>query len=154
MRMPDAQWAKVLQLRAILEARHVEPNVAEGSRGLSAQSWYQIAQELGSLCEERAKAPGYIKKAKSFMGKQPSRVGRGRKLNEGSSLVIEIRNSSSRLVKGPSPGFKGDKSALMGRKILAWAMRIRVSAFIRELRAGVFEDLEVRAKRYPGIFTK
>ncbi len=151
-RLPAAKWAKALMLAARLEGQRTDPATARKSRGLTKSSWLQIAQTLGIA--DRVKAAGWIRGATTFKGRKPPPMGSSERILSGAAIIIEIANSSGLLVNGPSRRFKGNRANLNGWSIIQRAMTTRAKAFQNEMKRGVFSDIEARAKRYPGIFTK
>lgn len=110
---------------------------AQKSRGISKQSWLQIAADLGL----ELNAPGYVKTARPQGGKT-YKNGVARSLLEVAAAYIEISNSNPIVV-----------GKLDGWGILQRALRTRTKAFEIETAKGVFTDVKARARRYPGIFT-
>lgn len=133
----NRRWAKVLAMRALLEANKIDPKKAVKSRGLTKSTWLQIAKELGIDLD----VPRYVEGTNTFRGKPTPIVGEGRKDSASEHFAIVITNAS-KILTG---------SRVDGRRILQRALDARVSAFRTELKTGVFNDIEMRARRYPGV---
>jgi len=150
--VPGPVWAKALILKKKMEEDGVDLKTAIKARGASKKTWYDIAVALG--LGEKVGAPGYVKNAGKFRGGSLPQVGFAEKLMEVAAFYIEVRNDSLLLRNGASKYFRGRKETLDGYKILQSAIEQRRAAFRRDLEKGVFDDVSLRAKRYPGVFAK
>jgi hypothetical protein len=150
-RWSDERWARFQMIKSMMAEIEQKPAEAAKSRGLSKLTWQQIADAIGA--GDKTKAPGYVRNAKTFKGKQVPEIGTAQAYIEAAAFYIEIRNESEILTKGPSPRFKGPRQALDGFQILQKAMDTRVSAYEHDLTRGTFKNLATSAQRYPGIFT-
>jgi hypothetical protein len=131
------RWARWKTFEALAKEKKRDPKKAVKARGLAKQTWHVIAQDLGIDIG----APKYVRDAQSPTGKT-FREGQARKLIEAAAFYIEVTNSNPIMGK------------LNGRAIMERAMAQRLRAFEFELQKGVFDDVAMRAKRYPGIFTQ
>lgn len=136
-RWSDARWARYQAYQAELKNYQKDPKAALRARGISKQSWLQIAQDLGIDLD----APKYVKNATPSNGKT-YKNGIARKFLDVAAAYIEIANDNYLVVK-----------RLNGWGIVQKAINTRLRAFQIETEKGVFDDLATRAKRYPGIFT-
>lgn len=142
-RWSDARWARYkekLRLRAAAMKQWMEAGKA--ARGLARKSWWQIAEDLGL---DPGIAAAYVRQAHATGENgdiRPFKEGFAAKLLEQGAAIIELRNTNPLLVEG----------RVDGEGILLGAMRDRQKAFLIDLEKGVFDDLERRAQRYPGIF--
>lgn len=141
-RWSDARWARY-QMALIEQAadRKRSLKAAKGARGLAKQSWLQAALDLGFQSSDVA-ASAIVARAVASNGRS-YRNGRGKRLTQGSAFYIELSNNSPLLTNGRNKG----------ADILKAAVNARISAFRHEVRTGVFSDLALRARRYPGLFT-
>ena len=115
--------------------------VLKAGRGLAAKSWWQMAEDLGL---DPGLAAAYIRNAQAIGptgGIRPFKEGFAAKIVEQAAAIVELTNTNP-LVTGK----------LGGARIMQNALATRELAFIHELEHGVFEDLQTRAARYPGIF--
>jgi|GEM_PF-4888275 len=149
-RWGQARWNRYQQLASELARRQIKASQAAKSRGLAKGSWYQIAADAGVANQMRV--PQFVKNTTTFIGKPAPDMGSSSSYGTGSRFVIELVNANRVLVNGPSPRFKGDRRKLDGHDIAARALKTRVSAFNRDVKNGVFDDIATRATRYPGIF--
>jgi len=145
-RWADTRWADFQRKDSRLEKqaeknRRSDLKKALAARGLAKQSWLQIAESLG-LTAEQIGAAAYVLRAKPSNGKTYQN-GTSSKMGGTDEIVIEIENSSNLLTHFSRPS---------GWDILQQAMDARVSAFERDLANDVFNDMENRMKRYPGIY--
>jgi hypothetical protein len=136
-RWSDKRWARYQAYQAELKNYQKDPKAALRARGISKQSWEQIAQDLGLDIG----APAFVRRAVPSNGKT-YKNGVAKKFLEVAASYIEIANDNYLVVK-----------KLDGWAILQRAMNTRRRAFQIEMEKGVFEDIAMRAKRYPGIFT-
>ena len=97
----------------------------------------QIADDLGLDIG----APAFVRNARPTNG-NTYKNGIAKKFLEVAASYIEISNDNFIVVK-----------KLDGWGILQRAINIRRTAFAIEMEKGVFENVALRAKRYPGIFT-
>ncbi len=136
----DERWGRYIALMGqaadIISGRL---SAAKKARGISKQSWLQIAADLGLVLD----APAYVRNAAPSNGKT-YKNGTARKLLAAASMLIEIRNDHPVINAMRRPS---------GQEILQGAIRTRLKAFEYETKKGVFADMATRAKRYPGIFT-
>lgn len=138
-RWSDARWARYKGYEAAAKTKRLDLKAAKGARGLSKQSWLQIAAELGL---GDLGAPGYVKNAVPSNGKT-YRNGTARKVMEAAAFYIDLMNDHPLVVK-----------KLNGAQMLQGAIDTRLKAFDHEMSKGVFDDIETRAKRYPGLFVR
>jgi hypothetical protein len=133
------RWARFKAFDRLAEAHRKknDPKEALKSRGLSKQSWLQIADDLGIDIG----APAYVRNARPSNGRY-YKNGRGTRLLEDAAMYIELINDHPLVV---------DK--LGGAQILQAAINTRMKAFKIDMEKGVFSDVLTRARRYPGIFT-
>jgi hypothetical protein len=134
------RYGRYLILEALLKEKQVDSKTAIKAVGLTKSSWLQIANALGI----NVKAPDWVRNATTFHGKAPPLLGSGVEVNEAAAFYIDLMNLSKILQSG-----RVDGTAIFQRAISA-----RVKAFMIDLEKGVFGNLDQRAKRYPGIFTK
>lgn len=140
----DPRWSRFAAAYALAQeemspaAVRRKIKAAMEARGLAKKSWWQIGEMLGS---DPRIAPAFVRNAKSPDG-QPHLEGTARKVLESAALFIEIANANPLVV-----------GKLNGEAILSGALRDRQKAFDIDCEKAVFDDIERRAKRYPGIFT-
>jgi len=133
----DARWASYqLHERERHAMEQKKYREALDARGLAHKTWNQIAQALGL----DIKVPQWVKNAKAPNGKT-WQEGLATKFVDQAVCIVEIVNRNPLVV-----------GKLDGEAILAGALRDREKAFMIDTQKGVFEDLERRAKRYPGVF--
>lgn len=137
-RWSDERWARYKGYEAAARTKMINEKAAKGARGLSKQSWQQIADALGI---RDIGAPGYVRNAKPSNGKI-YRNGTAQKVLSGAAYFLDLMNDSPLVVK-----------KLKGAEMLQGAIDTRLKAFAHEMRTGVFEDMVTRAKRYPGLFS-
>lgn len=133
----DERWARYQAYDRQANELRKDPKEAKKARGLSKQSWLQIAQDLGLTLD----APAYVTNARPSNGKT-YKNGVARKFLEVAAAYIEITNDNPIVVR-----------KLDGWGVLNRALSIRRRAFEIDCAKGVFSDIATRAKRYPGIFT-
>lgn len=104
--------------------------------GLSKKSWLQIADVLGIQLNE----PGDIRNAKASNGVD-YQDGTAERTGAENSLVIEIANAMPTVIQH-----------LNGAENLRIAVEKRERAFDLQVTHGVFLDMNLRAKLYPGLF--
>ncbi len=157
-----SRWARYQVLKQILADKQIDPSSAVQSRGSVKRTWYDIAAALGQEAANRTNAPSYVTGARTFHGKEHPQISKAERLIEAAAFFVEITNESRILTGSRSlrlNGGRDDRSrmkisgGLDGFAILQRAINTRANAFRTETRNGVFEDIETRAKRYPGIFT-
>lgn len=100
-------------------------------------SWVAIADEVGAPLR---KAPKWVKKVRSKM--QVNDGALSRVIIEDAATFIEVVNTNVMLI-----------NKYNGGAILQGAIQTRMKAFEIEVKKGVFNDIAMLAKRYPGIFT-
>jgi len=133
----DARWAKYqVRERERLAMEQKRYREALDARGLAHKTWNQIAEALGL----DLKIPQWVKSAKDPRGVS-RQEGLAAKIIDQAVCIVEIVNRNPLVV-----------GKLDGEAILAGALRDREKAFMIDVEKGVFEDMERRAKRYPGIF--
>jgi len=135
------RWARYKAMEALLESNKTDEKKAVKSRGLTKQTWLQIADALGINISDDV--PQYVKGANTFKGNAAPTVGTAVQTTEAASFYVDISNASKILT-----GSNVDGAAILQR-----AMNARAKAFQFDLERGVFENIAQRAKRYPGIFT-
>lgn len=148
------RWARYQSMLARIGDSKLEKEMlakAAKSRGLTKDTWQQIANDAGT--GDRTQAPGYVRNAGTFRGAPAPKIGSATTTTNENGCFIDIANASRLLVKGPSGHFRGSRDSLGGFLILQRAISTRATAFQHELENGVFNDIEGRTKRYPGIFT-
>ena len=119
-----------------LRARQLEDSMA--ARGLAKKSWYQILLQMGLDTDG---IPAYVGKAKG-PGDRSYAESLAKEILEQAAFYIEVRNWNPLMV-----------GRLNGNAIIQGAIADRLKAFSIEMEKGVFADMAMRAKRYPGIFT-
>lgn len=144
-------WNKAIRNRNKIFKERLEAAVK--AIGLTAGSWVQAADSAGLDIGSSA----YITKARNAVPSSGRRYQNGKTRQEGnaSQFLLTIINSMPILVNGIKRKKRsGGNTELDGWKIINRAIKTRRSAFLMDLRKGVFADLETRARRYPGIFTR
>jgi hypothetical protein len=133
----NERWAR-FQAHSRQRREMIQKTMREklAARGLAKKSWVQIADDLGLDLG----VPKWISGARDPKGR-PFKEGLATTLVEQAAFIVEITNSNPLVV-----------GRLDGREILAGAMRDREKAFMIDMEKGVFDDVERRAKRYPGVF--
>jgi len=139
-RWSDKRWAKVMEMQALLVSNRIDPEAAVKSRGLSKLTWVQIADSLGIQLDD---VPDYVRNAGTFRGKPAPVLGIGQRVQESAGVYFDISNLS-RILSGE----RVDGAAMLQR-----AINTRYKAFMTDMKHGVFDNIEARARRYPGIFT-
>lgn len=135
LKYSDERWARFQAAMRELEAKVIDPRDVIGR---AAHSWVQIAESLGLNIE----APQYVRQPKPFHGRiYPN--GSSRKTQTVDSIFVDIINSNPVLL-----------STIDGNRILQRAINGRIEFFRRNMEKGVFDDLKVRAQRYPGVFVQ
>jgi hypothetical protein len=104
--------------------------------GSIKKSWVDIADAVGAPLR---KSPAWLKKVRSHRNDGE----RSRVQIDSVAAFVEVVNTNCQLIQQYNGG-----------AILQGAMDTRLKAFLNDLKAGTFKDLEYRASRYPGIFTK
>lgn len=137
-RWSNERWARYKAYEGIAKTRRIDLKAARGARGVSKQSWLQIAQELGLNLDP----PAFVVRAKRTNGRE-YKNGTARRMLEATAAFIEISNADPIVV-----------GRLNGARILQKSIDARLKAFGIEMRKGVFDDIAARARRYPGLFTK
>jgi hypothetical protein len=140
----DERWGKYLaeendRINDLAMALETADKRAIGAIGLARQSWVQIADSLGIPL--RFTSEGRIRSAIASTGRRYIN-GRGTETTGQNSFIIELINDHPILV---------DK--LGGAGILQRAVSTRRRAFDIDMKKGVFNNIELRVKRYPGIYT-
>lgn len=153
-RWSNKRWAKHKAILAAIKARRIDANKVVAARGLAKQSWVQAGKSIGVNVE----APAFVVNARPSSGGGSPKMAESRELSEGGSYAIEIRNYN-RILNGKGfdkmkQGRAELKVKFNGNRILERAMKARYTAFKHDLKNGVFDILEDRIKRYPGIFIK
>ena len=111
-----------------------EVRAAQGARGLTAQSWWQIADMLGI----DIRVAGYIRRAAPSNGKTYQN-GAGHLETVEGAVTYVLENFMPILVRGD------------GRGIIQRAMATREGAFDIAVKKGLFDDLTFVAKHYPAL---
>lgn len=165
MKWPAQIWAKASSLlqqadKIIAEEEKEERKMREAidkgrkrndksikGRGLAKQSWLWIARSLGITLR------GVTKKVAGAMPQdgKPRVSGTGQELTEKDTFYILLQNFYPFLIRGRSP--KSGQGKFDGQRILERAIKSRVTAFAISLKKGVFNDLKLRASRYPALFS-
>lgn len=129
-RLPDPLW------REISARRRERLQTKLNSRGLSKQSWLQVASALGRTIT----APAYVVNA-NYRGQQYPVDGDKSEEGSGTNYALTILNSS------PIVQAAGGRAAILA------AMVGETRYFQRNMANRAFATIESRAKKYPGIFT-
>ena len=141
-RWSDERWQayrrEEMDRRADLRTAIAQMGRLRQARGLSKSSWTQIADSLG--IRESPAAPGYVRRARSTSGRS-HQLGTSRTIATPAQFVIELENDYRLLI-----------NKLQGARILSSAVTGRLRYFEQNLKRGVFSDISIRAKRYPGVF--
>ena len=98
-------------------------------------SWVALADMIGAPLR---KAPAWVKKVRSYFNDGA----RSRVQIDSVQAFVELVNTNAMLIQKYN-----------GAAILQGAIDTRMAAYTWELKKKVFENVELRAKRYPGIFT-
>jgi hypothetical protein len=134
-RFPDAQWAAINSRKREMLALML------GARGLSAQSWYLLAQQIG----QKVEATNYVKAAlptkRYAAAAVQNNVSFSRNTNKAGIYSLEITNKMPILRFNPPKGLAALFSAIAGR----------IRYFKDNLRTGVFNDAKAVAAKYGGI---
>lgn len=125
------QEARSAQLKAIART------AIDTSYGLSVRSWLDIGDKLGVP----VKPPGKGANARPSDGKTYDNAS-AEEAVQGESFYIDIANSSPVTI------------AREGEAVLQSAINASIKQFGIDLRTGVFEDIALRAKRWPGVFVQ
>lgn len=143
--VPDAIWADYLASRYVRQ-KLVAERTKEilRRRGMERLSWLQIGDALGVQLS-----------AVSPAGSLRENIARGSKANgrtyaNGSSTEVTAALRFQITVENQSP----IAVRRWGRKRIEEAMNRRRRGFEIAMKKGLFENLTLRAKRYPGIFVK
>lgn len=107
------------------------------ARGFAKRTWLKIAEDLN--LETIAKAAGYVKTARS-RGRKKHDNGDGKQKESGDTFFTLIINR-----------YRYFGMIKFKRKFQA-VIDSRRTAFEIEMEHGLFEDIKLRAKRYPGLF--
>jgi hypothetical protein len=138
-RWPDAMWDEFEATEKLRKEKlKIAIRLAKQARGLARQVWLQAARDLRLAIKY---SPAQVATAMPSDGKRYDNAD-GREFSNGSLYYTEISVHYSVITP--------DRAA----RILQSAVTSRIKAFEIETRKGVFADIEQRAKRYPGIFTK
>ena len=129
-RYPDRIWQTIEAKRKASLQKKLR------ARGLSKQSWYLLAAELGLVI----KVPGFVPKALARSGKTHPENFTARRLRTRAGAGIYFANRQP-TVQTP---------AVRGRSALQRAINGRAAFFRRNLAAGVFRDVKKIAAKYPG----
>jgi hypothetical protein len=117
-------------------------NVGErilAARGYAKQTWLKIASDIN--LEQLAKASRFVYKAKS-RGKRKYDNGDGKQKESGDTFFTLLVNK-----------YRWFGMIKFKRKFQA-VLDARRQAFMIEMEHGLFDDIKMRAKRYPGLFAK
>ncbi len=150
-RLPADVQSAVLSLQAKMAA--LKPKKREAianalkARGLAKQSWLQASRSIGIDLRD---VPSYVAGALASDG-VAYQNGTGRRISQGEALFLELENRYPALLSAIGRSRKGRPSSMDGFRILQRAIASRVSAFNREMRLGVIQDVRQRSLRYPGL---
>lgn len=130
-RVPSPTWRDIAAARrAVLDAKLA-------ARGLAKRSWLALGEALGVTVE----APGYVTTAKAKNHTSGENVSVDRKSSpDGYGLRID---NSSPLLRWTE-----------GRQAFFAAVAGRIEFFKRNLRSGVFGDLDKAARKYRGLVVR
>jgi len=135
MHFSDAKWAAINAKKKQDLARLI------AARGLSAQSWYLLALQLGF----EVKAPAYVKGAipskREAIAANKANVSFTRHNSGQGNYGLEIVNKMPILRFNPPAGLAALFSAIAGR----------IGFFRKNLEKGVFDDATKAAAKYRGI---
>jgi hypothetical protein len=143
-RWSNSRYAEYLSLEQDQEktAKSMERDRLRGlkaARGLTRRSWVDIANDLGFGLKVSPTSVSSARPSDGSMHKNGYAIVK----KTAKSLIIEIANTYPALV------FRLDGNAILQR-----AIKARITAFNMDLKKNVFNNIELRAKRYPGIFVR
>lgn len=142
-RWSDDRWGQYLaeendRIQDMKAAIVTADKRAVAAIGLAKQSWVQIADSLRIML--KLTSEGRVRSARpsnSLMYQN----GRGEETVGQNTFFIDLINSYPILI-----------AKLNGAGILRRAISARVRAFQIDMQKGVFDDISLRAKRWPGIY--
>lgn len=138
-RLPDQVWNRYTQaVNRIAPRMKAMAKKILGARGVSKQTWLEIAKVFG--VDYILKAPAYVYKAKST-SKRVYRNTEGKEFFSMHDAYLVMKQRYKNLTEN---GFAA--------VILQAAIRARIKAFSTDVNRGVFKDAKKRAARYPGVF--
>lgn len=139
-RWNDKRWNAYQEAKARWTAKLA--NIGErilSARGLAKATWLKIARDLN--LEDLAKAPKYVQKART-RGKRQYDNGDGKQKESGDNFFTLLVNK-----------YRWFGMIKFKKKFQA-VLNDRRQAFMIEMEHGLFDDIKMRAKRYPGLFAK
>jgi len=131
----NPRWARFKAAVAELKSKHTDLARAMRTRGLAANSWWQIARALGI----EISVPGYVRNAAPYNGRSYVN-GRALEFDEPDRFFVEISNDNPML------------NQTGGQKILDDSIQARLNHFEIALVKGTFDNIKKRAEQFPGVF--
>lgn len=131
----NPRWARYQEFLAQLKDRQI---VVRDVIGRAGQSWVQIAESLGL----QINAPDYVRNAPGFRGVKHIN-GVSKKAMSANKLFLEMKNLAPILL-----------GTIDGNRILQTSINGRLKYFQNSLRKGVFDDVALVARQYPGLLAR
>jgi hypothetical protein len=134
-RWSNERWARFQDAMTELKSKKTDLATALRSRGLAANSWWQIARAIGI----EISVPAYVRNAAPSNGRVYVN-GRALQFAEADAFFVEIFNDNPAMARAG------------GQQILSDSIQARLNHFEIALRKGTFENIKKRAEQFPGVF--